>query len=415
MAGSGNLINFLYRMITGGVFCFIWLASSCLFVSCDDDDSLFPKEAFILGEYLSDENSKGVEKFQAELDAHISLNETCDSVLYGALVDGVPVLAVLYLDVDNREKIVQRIILNSSIEQCRKDNNVIYGNTTYLLREYTYGLRIDDMFLGKAMPLEREYNTAAQEWSDWHYAENSGYGSDNYGANIAILGASFAYNTRGGGMKNLPWSDGTYGLQDFIAEQFNSSYVDNYAQGGHGSYTGPSLEYPWAFFVYNTYVQTKMACEYMSNNNSKYDLFLLFGGINDYAQSVPLGNCMESENDNTYCGGVIKAINNIRNFAPDAKIYMISSFKCFNVENYGDAIYNSDSDVRNDVGHSFNDYFNAYKDIAEVYDIPFLDVYSIQNVNIENCNGYYLEDMVHPNGNGYYDVAWEIVKFLSTE
>lgn len=382
------------------------LCSSC---SNDEGDApVFPHGTQVLNSLSTDENMRGIDKFLSLLDDFTDCEIVSDTLRYGALVDGVPVAAIIYADKEKDNVVHQKLIMNCGIEQQRNNVYTPFEHTTFLYRTYSYRVRT-----------KAKYDTGEcllRTWVDgvpgeWHY-ENVRCEAPIYGKTVAILGASFANYTQGGGELNLPYGDGNYGFQDFLAERLGCSRLDNYAQPGHGWYAGKTWEFPWPFFAYNTYVQTELVRKYTLSQGMKYDVYILFAGLNDFKQNIPIGDYSLPETDETYCGSIKMSINNIRKHSPDAKIFMLSSFKSYSYEEYGDAACNPNTTVTNGIGELYFNYHWAFKNAAKTENIPYFDIYAAQSSNPDNFTTYYLPDCVHPNGTGYYDIGWRLLDFL---
>ena len=257
-------------------------------------------------------------------------------------------------------------------------------------------------------------------WSAWYDCSNHYIDSPNYGKKIALFGGSFAQNMRGGSIihdnieygYDFTYNGVSYSLVDYIAERLGAVKFDDYAVGGCGYYTGVDNTTGGLMFKNNVYNQV---VESFRNEPAGYDIYILFGSINDYGRNVCLGECNGAGNDSTFCGGWKKTIDYIRSYAPDARIYTITPFKVYKdfSGNFSDFAWNPHTAIRNSVGCTLFDYIQAQKDVALINSVPCFDLNAVQGFGGANWIEYYIYDGIHPSGKGYYSVADKIVNFLA--
>lgn len=246
-------------------------------------------------------------------------------------------------------------------------------------------------------------------WTPWYDVENPYVQTQNYGKKIALFGASFAQNFAVSGYEFT--HEGTsYKLADYIAEKLGAVAFDDYAVGGQGMRCDDNSPFP--VHLMN---QLKTA-----QSNDIYDIYIIMGGVNDYwCDKVPLGESTgyasgssdDEEQNISYCGGLLKAIDYIRLNAPNAKIYAITPFKGYLKDvDWG---WNPRTSIRNAYGNTFYEFVQAQKEVSQVKGVPCLDLWAMQGFSGTNAPEHYISDLLHPNGNGYYKVSEKIVEFVA--
>lgn len=246
-------------------------------------------------------------------------------------------------------------------------------------------------------------------WTPWYDVENPYVQSQNYGKKIAIFGGSFAQNMAvESDDYQFEYKRTSYNLVDYIAEKLGAVAFDDYAVGGQGMRCDDDSPFP--VHLMN---QLKIA-----QSKSIYDVYIIMGGVNDYwCDKVPLGESTgyasgssdDEEQNISYCGGLLKAIDYIRVNAPNAKIYTITPFKGYNAE-WG---WNPRTKSRNTYGNTFYEFIQAQKEVSQVKGVPCLDLWGMQGFSGANASEHYISDLLHPNGNGYYKVSEKFLEFIA--
>lgn len=150
-------------------------------------------------------------------------------------------------------------------------------------------------------------------------------------------------------------------------------------------------------------------CERYAGMTSDYDLLILFGGVNDFNHSLPLGN-MESREQNMFYGALHEIITGLFLKQPTSEILCVTPIKSFCIEK-GYPHWNK----KNEAGYKLVDYRNAIIDIAEYYSIPVLDLFMTSGMtpDHEAIKQIYLSDGLHPTKEGYQRIARKIAAFIS--
>ena len=117
------------------------------------------------------------------------------------------------------------------------------------------------------------------------------------------------------------------------------------------------------------------------DNNANVNIVL--GGVNDFIKNVELGT-IDDEVDTTFYGGYKSLIRQLYKKYPNKKIVIMTPLH-YNLEY-----------TPNSKGYILKDYVNAIREIAEMFGIYLIDLYSICDINI-NTRGKYQIDGLHTN------------------
>ncbi|HIT84289.1 MAG TPA: SGNH/GDSL hydrolase family protein [Candidatus Ornithomonoglobus intestinigallinarum] len=136
------------------------------------------------------------------------------------------------------------------------------------------------------------------------------------------------------------------------------------------------------------------------------DAVIVFGGTNDYGHGdAPFGK-FSDRTDETFCGACHVLMSYLADkFAGKPVIFMTPLHR---TGEEGKSI--------NGVVTQFTlkDYVDAIKRTAEYYAVPVLDLFAESGMqpNIESHNNYFFVDGLHPNDNGYKQIAGKLGKYL---
>ena len=184
-------------------------------------------------------------------------------------------------------------------------------------------------------------------------------------------------------------NDTTYTQQ--ICDNNKMSNLNNIAKGGATIATGTTYR--------KTGENRHWICQSVLNLNNNNDYILVGGGINDYANSVPLGSITEnmtaSINSDTFYGGLeLLCRNLLGKFTNGQKIGFVINHKI-----------NDTFKTKNSIGLTFNDYYQAIKIVLNKYSIPFIDLSteSCFNTELPIYKEYTQNDHdgIHPTTIGY--------------
>lgn len=286
-------------------------------------------------------------------------------------------------------------------------------------RKYAYTRKFETLDKYNEANIIKRYarNCNGGVWSEWREAGAHYTDSPNYGKRIALFGGSFAQNMAVNSSDyQFDYKGQKTNLLPYIADRLGATAFDDYAVGGQGMMAADK-ENGGKFHV--------PLIKQLQTAGAGYDVYIIMGGINDYGQDVPLGESYGAANDTTYCGGLKKAIDWIKTANPNARIYTITPFKAYDnsraVEldpevrhnNHQDRYWNPHTNIRNDDGHTFYEYVQAQKEVAQIHGVPCFDLWANQQFSGAQASKYYLSDYTHPNGKGYQAVADALVNFIA--
>jgi len=215
--------------------------------------------------------------------------------------------------------------------------------------------------------------------------------SQLFGQTLAIFGGSFSV---------IPASEEA---KDYWVEKLGIE-LTNYGVGGAGF---SNLSQPWA----HKHIQWQIdqAC---TPEAPVYDIYLLWASTNDFTQcNEKKGSVTDyTEADgydeshlDTQCGGINYAISQIRKKAPEAKILFFTSIKCFTQIGKG-----TDPDYQGENG--LNSFVELQKQCCQQAGVPYLDLFELCPITLDNYKQYIESDNLHMNRQGY-----ALVKELQTE
>jgi hypothetical protein len=212
--------------------------------------------------------------------------------------------------------------------------------------------------------------------------------SMNRGKTVGVFGGSLSVNKESQAAK-LMW------------REYLNLNVTDYGHGGYGfsSLQGSILD--------------------QVNGAKPKDIYILWASTNDYTNNREPGTPGDyTEADGfdetklvTQCGGMNYCIRKLREINPKAKIYVFGSLM-FWQKSEGDS---TGRGVPNKTGHTFLDYIDLQRQVAELQGLKFLDQYSIPVVTPQTKDRFYLSDNLHMTYDGYANVGLYQLYFLATE
>ncbi|MGL5277786.1 MAG: SGNH/GDSL hydrolase family protein [Cetobacterium sp.] len=121
------------------------------------------------------------------------------------------------------------------------------------------------------------------------------------------------------------------------------------------------------------------------------DVYLVWGGVNDFVANAEIGNIKSLSTDTVY-GSVKSIINKIQVKNIGAEIFFFTPLPQF---------WNGASGAdTNPKGYCLMDYSEAIQQVCSMFSVPVLDLTSSSGINKYN-HTLYLKDGVHPNRKGY--------------
>lgn len=139
-------------------------------------------------------------------------------------------------------------------------------------------------------------------------------------------------------------------------------------------------------------------------NYKNYQYMLILCGTNDFHDTeTPLGKD-DSKNVNDFYGAVRESLQNIYRSNKDLRIALILP------------IYRGEGDaVKNGLGLRLCDYCEALVNVANDFNIPYLNLNNRDGINKLNYANYLSNDRLHPNSTGYALLGKRITEFVSIE
>ena len=144
---------------------------------------------------------------------------------------------------------------------------------------------------------------------------------------------------------------------------------------------------------------------------SDADIVTIFGGTNDWANNVILGDVRDGTeafaNTSTFCGAVGLAIRTIKNKYPYATVIVSTILPRFDVSDYAFSKINAN-------GNSIEDFNNAIRNVAKLYSVPVLDMYNVSQLYKPTIQPNYWYDNLHPSKEYqttvYAKLVYQIIK-----
>lgn len=128
------------------------------------------------------------------------------------------------------------------------------------------------------------------------------------------------------------------------------------------------------------------------------DIILVWHGSNDWYWGVPSGNQSDRE-PSTFYGAISYAINTLRREFPKARIIWVNPIYRMERPDGGELAGDA-FQTPNKSGNTLGDYVDILERASLIHGFPVIDMRRLSGIHAYNA-GYYLEDGVHPNKNGY--------------
>lgn len=134
-------------------------------------------------------------------------------------------------------------------------------------------------------------------------------------------------------------------------------------------------------------------CTRYNTIDSTCNLITVFGGTNDFGQSIALGTLTTGTYDtSTFYGALQTLIEGLLSTYPNARIVFITPTQ------------RSTGKTANGVALLMSDYVTAIKNACANYNIPIVDVFADSGINVLNINTF-TSDGTHPNDAGHTRIA----------
>lgn len=140
------------------------------------------------------------------------------------------------------------------------------------------------------------------------------------------------------------------------------------------------------------------------------DAIVVFGGTNDFGHGMaPLGTVAD-EGEETFCGALKVLFVKLIEKYPGKPIVVLTPLHRLGENNIdGDA-----NGHKYPLGHPLRDFVLAIKDVAEIYSLPVLDLWSVSGMqpSIPAIQQGFMPDGLHPNDAGHRLIAERLSEFL---
>ena len=140
-----------------------------------------------------------------------------------------------------------------------------------------------------------------------------------------------------------------------------------------------------ATYTSNNYGLVSMS-DVIISTSEKADIISVMGGVNDFNRNLPLGDSDDRDITTIY-GALHTTMGFLKENYPNAYIFYITPYK----EDYSGMLWSRD----NNQGYNLEDVSNAIKEVASIYQIDVLDLFTFGGfetvMNNPDCDG------IHPN------------------
>lgn len=146
-----------------------------------------------------------------------------------------------------------------------------------------------------------------------------------------------------------------------------------------------------------------------------FDLFLIFGGTNDWGNipAKPLGQ-MGDTSDTTIYGAIYNIINTILTNNPSARLAFITPLQRDFSGGGTTTLKGWSGETTNELGYKLEDVVNAIKEVCGQYGVPVLDLYHTSGITKFNLPQM-TRDGLHPNTElGMPLIGRQIASFLKS-
>jgi lysophospholipase L1-like esterase len=147
--------------------------------------------------------------------------------------------------------------------------------------------------------------------------------------------------------------------------------------------------------------------ERMKEISPDYDLCIVFGGINDFINSVPLGEKGSSDIE-TFYGALEYLLRYLLEQNPKGEIMLLTPMRVNGFKEY------PRWQELNKDGKILKQYRQAILELAEQYAVPVLDLFSMGGINtdVQAVQDALLPDALHPSKEGHMLLARKVAQFM---
>lgn len=136
-------------------------------------------------------------------------------------------------------------------------------------------------------------------------------------------------------------------------------------------------------------------CMRIEEMDKDADLLVIFGGTNDYGHgAAPFGEALDRTPD-TFIGACHHLFRRALELYPDAKIVVMTP------------LHRCHEQAPSRCGHPLSDYVQVIRDVASMYSLPVIDLWSISGIQpeVDIIKEKYCPDGLHPNDLGHVKMA----------
>lgn len=139
------------------------------------------------------------------------------------------------------------------------------------------------------------------------------------------------------------------------------------------------------------------------------DVYVLFGGVNDFSRNVPLGQ-MGSTDTHEFYGALEFLVRGITQRSPEARLVVMTP--CKTSGKHEKDIPGSFEE--NHLGFSQEPYVDAVREVADRYSLPLVDLYATSGISpfLPEHRERYMPDGLHYSAAGYERLASRIAAGL---
>lgn len=146
--------------------------------------------------------------------------------------------------------------------------------------------------------------------------------------------------------------------------------------------------------------------ERYKNMTKDADYIIVFGGVNDFANNVPLGTIHEKD-PHTFLGALNILINGLNDYYPQATLIFMTATKTSFAHANGSY---PNSFQKNATGNTQGDYNTAMIEICHHYSMPVIDLFNTSGISPFLSNSErYMPDGTHYSPLGYKKLSHRIV------
>lgn len=228
------------------------------------------------------------------------------------------------------------------------------------------------------------------------------------GKNIAFIGDSItSLENRDNKEVTDSNEEGHYKYIDWLRE-YTGANCYNFALGGSTVSRLFNSVFDKQYSMVNMY--EKVIEQYPDRD--KFDVIIVFGGVNDWLYHRPLGSLGNDDVD-TFYGALERIVYQLQLYYTKARVVLMTPL----ISRHGERFFDT---MRNNQGDTLEDYRKAIREVSGLYGAAVFETPTQSGLNSRNdsiLKKYYdakLSDGVHPNQEGHKRIAAPLINFLSS-